>query len=167
MKLEYDAISPITKNMCVLSEADEMSGVTSHMCMESGYVTTEQLIEGTEAVTEYERTITQLMRNVKFIDPETKLVWYPAFLRSAVAMLYCTGTSVTDMTWEVSRIIELPESQRDKFPIPGREGEYYNTMIDTANATVYDKALFENALDCFYEIVTEHYETVKVESDEN
>jgi len=34
-------------------------------------------------------------------------------------------------------------------------------MVDTANATVYDKALFENALDCFYEIVTEHYESVK------
>jgi len=101
MKLEYDAISPITKNMCVLSEADETTGVTSHMCMESGYVTTDQLINGTDAVTEYERTITQLMRNVKFVDLDTNLVWYPAFLRSAVAMLYCTGTSAADMTWEI------------------------------------------------------------------
>ena len=42
MKLEYDAISPITKNMCVLSEADESNGIASHMCMESGFVTTDQ-----------------------------------------------------------------------------------------------------------------------------
>ena len=167
MKLEYDAISPITKNMCVLSEADDENGVTSHMCMESGYVTTEQLVQGSEAVTEYETSITQLMRKLKFVDSETNLAWYPAFLRSPIAMLYCSGTSAEDMVWEVAKIIELPESQQNKYPIPGRDGEFYNTMIDTINATVYDKSLFENALDCFYEIITEHYQNVKVEADEN
>ena len=137
------------------------------MCMESGYVTTEQLVQGSEAVTEYETSITQLMRKLKFVDSETNLAWYPAFLRSPIAMLYCSGTSAEDMVWEVAKIIELPESQQNKYPIPGRDGEFYNTMIDTINATVYDKSLFENALDCFYEIITEHYQNVKVEADEN
>jgi hypothetical protein len=82
-------------------------------------------------------------------------------------MLYCSGTSAADMIWEVAKIIEMPEEQRNKYPIPGREGEFYNTMIDTANATMYDKSLFENALDCFYEIITDHYQSVKVEADEN
>ena len=167
MKLEYDAISPITKNMCVLSEADDSNGIASHMCMESGFVTTDQLVEGSEAVTEYEKSITQLMRKLRFVDLDTNLVWYPAFLRSPIAMLYCSGTDATDMIWEVAKIIELPESQQNKFPIPGQDGEFYSTMIDTANATLYDKALFENALDCFYEIITEHYQNVKVEADEN
>ena len=36
----YDAISPITGNNCVLIEADEMTNQESRICMESGYTTT-------------------------------------------------------------------------------------------------------------------------------
>lgn len=153
MKLEYDAISPITKNMCVLSEPDETTGIMSYMCMESGYVTTDQLIDGTDQLVEFEKGLTGLMRKIKFVDPETNLVWYPAFLRSPYAMLYCVGNDASDMLWQVAKVVDLPKEQHDKYLVPGSDGEFYTSMIDTANATSYDKALFENALDLFYEII--------------
>jgi hypothetical protein len=167
MKLEYDSISPITKNLCVLSEPDDTTGVMSYMCMESGYVTTDQLIEGSQQIEEFEKGITTLMRQIKFTDPETKLVWYPAFLRSPYAMLFCTGTNEHDMLWQVAKVVDLPKELRAQ--VPGKEGEYYTSMIDTANATSYDKALFENALDLFYEIIFKETQTdpIELNQDEN
>jgi hypothetical protein len=53
--------------------------------------------------------------------------------------------------------------------VPGKEGEYYTSMIDTVNATSYDKALFENALDLFYEIIFKETQTdpIELNQDEN
>ena len=37
LKADYDEISPITGNKCVIIEVDEQSNTTSYICMESGY----------------------------------------------------------------------------------------------------------------------------------
>ena len=41
MNIEYDEISPITGNLCVVVEADPKVGRVSYLCMESGYTTTD------------------------------------------------------------------------------------------------------------------------------
>ena len=54
MKLEYDAISPITGNKCVLEEANTNDNTVSYLCMESGFTSHENLIEGSEFEKKYE-----------------------------------------------------------------------------------------------------------------
>ena len=76
MKLEHDSVSPITGNECVIIEADEKTGTNSYMCMESGYTTTDNFKIDSEHVETYETQITELMKNIKFEDKETGLVWY-------------------------------------------------------------------------------------------
>ena len=49
IKLDYDEVSPITGNKCVIVEADKESGEEHRMCMESGYVTRTSLVIDSKA----------------------------------------------------------------------------------------------------------------------
>ena len=123
------------------------------MCMESGYTTTENFKVDSEDVKNYEVTITQLMRDVKFIDKEFNLIWYPSFLHiPGAGMLYCSGNK-EDMKWEVAPVVTISDEEKVNYPIPNKEGEYYTSKLDTENSIKFDKDNFSDALDEFYSYV--------------
>ena len=158
MKLDYDAISPITGNECVIIEADENTNINSYMCMESGYTTTDQFQINSKAIELYEKQITDLMREVKYTDTNLGLIWYPAFLNVPnVGMLYCIGENQSNMSWEVAGTIDLTGEERLKYPIPGKDGEYFTSKLDTENAKKFNKDEFSEALDYFYSLVNGVY----------
>jgi hypothetical protein len=158
MKLEYDSNSPITGNLCVIEEADD-SGNTHYMCMDSGYTTTSYLTIGSDVTEEFESKLTELMRAVRHADVDRGLMWYPAFLQTPVAMLYCSGTGAHDLVWEVAQVVPLTEEEQKEYPIPGYEDMYFSSKLDTENSTKFDKANFAEALDMFYDILNKEYQT--------
>jgi len=159
IKLEYDEISPLTGRKCVVVEADEETNIESYICMESGYTTSDNLkIESTETLHDYEQTITELMKAVKFEDKERGLFWYPAFMQVPGAMLYCKGASFDEMVWEVARIVDIIGEERLKYPVPGKEGEYHTSRLDVENAKTYSKRDFQSAFDDLYAKVKEEIE---------
>jgi hypothetical protein len=155
LKADYDGYSPVTGNFCVLAEADETTNVTSYMCMESGYNTSELLKIGSAEAEKYEETLTELMRDARIEVEETGLVWYPSFLQFPFGMLYLGGTSASDMHWEVAEIVDVHDHEKTKYPIPGQEGQYFTSKLDVDNAKVFDKLDFASALDALYSIVQE------------
>jgi len=154
MNLEYDEISPITGNQCVLVESDQTTKSTSYLCMESGYTTSDKLEVGSSDVINYEQSVTELMRTTKFIDESRNLIWYPAFMPVPGAMLYCEGTD-TNWKWKVAKVVSITGADRLKYPIPGKENEYHTNRLDVDNANIYDKLDFETALNELYTIVGE------------
>ena len=156
MKLEYDAISPITGNKCVLIEADTQSNTESYICMESGFSTHEKLVQDSEFQKQYEDKCTELMLSCKFIDDDKK-AWYPTFMRLPGGMLYAEGPSKDNWNWKVAKIIPLVGEERKKYPIVGQTGSYHESKLDVENANQYDNTDFQLALDELYNIVRETY----------
>ncbi len=157
MNLEYDQISPITNNKCVLVEADEKTNSESYLCMESGYTSSDKLQIGSSDIFNYEASITELMKKEKFIDEERNLIWYPAFMPVPGAMLYCEGES-ENWQWKVARVVQITGAERIHYPVVGKEGEYHTSRLDVDNAKVYNKLDFESALNELYNIVGEQNE---------
>ena len=157
MNIDYDEISPITGNKCVVVEAEPENNVISYICMESGYTTTDQLVTGGLYIEQYEAKLTELMIDAKFEDEKTKLTWYPTFMQMPGGMLYPDGT-VHNLKWKVAKVIPLIGEERLEYPIPGREGEYYTSTLDVENANIYDTGDFKIALDELYNIVKETIE---------
>ena len=153
MKINYDEVSPITGNKCVIVEADEQTNTESYLCTESGYTTTDKLVIDSVHVKQYEQMITQLMVDAKFEDVVAGLVWYPCFMQLPGAMLYCKGDNPEELKWEVSKIVAIEGDERLKYPVPGKEGEYHTSRLDVENGKIYDKADFKSALDDIYDIV--------------
>tara|TARA_R100000315_G_C5228470_1_gene139452 strand:+ start:1161 stop:1664 length:504 start_codon:yes stop_codon:yes gene_type:complete len=157
MKLDYDSISPVTGNKCVLEESNPKDNTTSFLCMESGFTSHEHLLEGTEFQEGYESTCTELMLSCKVVDDKNK-AWYPAFMQMPGAMLYSEGTSAQSWNWRVAKIVPLLGEERKKYPIMGKENEYHTSRLDVENAKTYDKDNFKTALDDLYSIVKEAYD---------
>jgi hypothetical protein len=158
MNLDYDEISPITGNKCVLVEADESSDTQSYLCMESGYTTTDKLIKGSSNLERHETHLTELMLDAKHEDEQTDLVWYPTFMQMPGAMLYPEGTDAKDWNWKVAKVVPIIGEERLKYPIPGKENEYHTSKLDVDNAKTYDNNDFQTALNDLYSIVKEVYD---------
>ena len=154
MKLEYDGISPITGNKCVLEEANSHDGSVSYLCMESGLTSHENLIDDSEFQTKYESQLTELMISCKYVD-ENSRAWYPTFMQLPGGMLYAEGESPTSWEWKVATIIPIWGDERLNYPIPGQDEKYYTSRLDVENAKTYNKDDFETALTELYSIVKE------------
>jgi hypothetical protein len=154
IKLDYDEISPITNNLCVIVEALE-NGMNSYMCMESGYVTNDMLQAESDMISQYEENISQLMRDVKYIDDKRGLVWYPTYMQVGQYVLYSNGTGKHDLGWEVAEIVALPEDEIKNYPIPGRNTEFYSSRVDVDTAQFYID--FESAMNALYAKVANYY----------
>lgn len=154
MKLEYDSISPITGNECVLEEGNEQDNTVSFLCMESGYTSFDKLILDSEFQKTYESKLTELMISCRFVA-EDKKVWYPSFMQLPGGMLYIEGASKDEWNWKVAKVISLNEEERKQYPIIGKPNEYHTSRLDVENAKQYNNGDFKVALDELYSILKE------------
>ena len=154
--LDYDSISPVTGNKCVLEEANEHDNTVSYLCMESGFTSSEKLIDGTEFQKKYETQCTDLMISCKIIDDDNR-AWYPTFMQMPGGMLYCEGKTSQSWSWKVAKVIPIFGDERKKYPVPGKEGEFHTSRLDVDSAKTYDNNDFQTALDELYNIIKEAY----------
>ena len=146
MNLDYDGISPITGNKCVLEEANTHDNSVSYLCMESGFTSHEHLLDGSDFQEKYEQPLTELMIDCKTVDDDNR-VWYPTFMQLPGGMLYIEGESNLDWKWKVAQIVPIVGEERLQYPVLGKEDEYHTSKLDVENAKSFDKNDFKIALD--------------------
>ena len=156
LELDYDSVSPITGNKCVIEEANQVDNTVSYLCMESGFSSHEKMLEGSDFQVKFEKHLSELMINCKTIDDQ-KRVWYPTFMQMPGAMLYAQGESKTDWNWKVAQIVPIVGDERLNYPVVGKPKEYHTSRLDVENANTYDKEDFASALDNLYSIVKTLY----------
>tara|TARA_R110000796_G_scaffold154662_1_gene271373 strand:- start:253 stop:744 length:492 start_codon:yes stop_codon:yes gene_type:complete len=156
INLDYDAVSPITNNKCVIEEASPHDNSVSYLCMESGFTSHEHLDDNSEFQKGYELNLTELMIKCKFIDDDDK-AWYPTFMQMPGGMLYMEGESIQSWSWKVAKIIPIVGDERLNYPVLGKEKEYHTSRLDVDNAKTYDKDNFKDALEELYVIVKQEY----------
>lgn len=152
MKMEYDDISPMTGNKCVVVETE--NDIQSFLCFETGFTTTSELIKGSDVQNEFESHVTELMKSLKFEDEKTNLVWYPVFMQMPDRMLYTDGTD-KKWNWKVAYVVDIKEDEKEKYPNPFFEGEFYTSILDVENANTYDSHDFKMALNELFDGVRE------------
>ena len=160
MKLDFDEISPFSKDKTVLVESDEYTNIESRICLSSGYTTNDKWVNGSDIIQQYEGNVTELMRETKYEDGELGTTWYLSTMQTPAAILYPAG-SVFEWQWEVAPVEYLSGEDRKKYPIPGKEDEYYTSRLATEKALKFKTDDFKSAMDHFYKLVQEYYEQPK------
>tara|TARA_A100001201_G_scaffold107308_1_gene91804 strand:+ start:400 stop:930 length:531 start_codon:yes stop_codon:yes gene_type:complete len=157
LKLDYDEVSPITENKCVIVEADDKSGEEHRMCMESGFVTRTSLVPNSKACSKHEMGCSELMKRLQMVDMRLNSVWYPTFMQGPNCMLYCEGNGATpsDYNWSLAKVVPIVGDERLKYPVVGKTDEYHTSRLDVDNAEKFPGYSFETALDAFYKTVQE------------
>ena len=153
LKLDYDEISPITNNKCVIVEADEESGAEHRMCMESGYITRTTFTQRSDACMKYETGCSELMIKLRVNSNTTGTVWYPTFMQMPGVMMYIEGEGKipSDYNWSVAKVVPIVGEDRLQYPVIGKENEYHTTRLDVDNAVKFKGNEFELALETFYD----------------
>lgn len=161
MKLDFDAISPISGKKSVFENYDSVTGTILALCMESGYHTIKPLWKyGTDAVNSIESHIPKEYSNVKFIDDEN-YVWYPYMVINSKAMaILKPNIEGKNIEWAVA---ELTTTDDGSAPIVIRSPMQVDTKSifyeKPDSVKVFSKECFGEALDHYYKIVYSKEET--------
>ena len=54
-----------------------------------------------------------------------------------------------DWTWEVMKVRDVTEEEKEKYPLPNKEGEFFKTILDVNGKKNYEK---DNLMEALKEI---------------
>lgn len=148
MEVDEKVICPhCGQSECFHEHHQTETGTTeSFMCVGCGYTTTSLNEEGSEMIKQYEEITANLIKDLRWVDPATKLVWYPVVLNfHETGMMFPDGTSIEDWGWRAALAVDVEESEQHKYPIKGKKDEFFKKRIDMENSELFDKDQFRQA----------------------
>jgi hypothetical protein len=144
MKKDTTENSPFTGKESVIVEI--VDGKTSKICMDSGYMTNDDFnINNKEILSKYEESMPKLMIEKKYKDTELGQYWYLTSIQFKTGMIYPQPNTIDEYEWVFAPVIGLDADEQLQYPVPGKDGEFYNTRLATEHAEYYTKHNFQGA----------------------
>jgi len=117
--MESKTSCPICKdlhNNCVV-EKTEVDGLPfeSYICFECGLTTNSHFALDSEYLEKATENNTQLMNDLKIIDEERSLVWYPSVINMGEKGIIYPDGSITDWHWYYAAVVDVSEDEREKY----------------------------------------------------
>jgi hypothetical protein len=138
---------PMTNEpLCYVTEV--APGINNYMSLASGYFTNSLMKEGEDFYNEQSELLPELYKELAWKDPETELIWLPQSINlPSSGMVFINGTSTEDWEWVGVLATEIPDTEREKYPIPGKKNEFYEYKMDMKTMKQFGKRGFIDALD--------------------
>ncbi len=118
---------------------------SSYLCFKCGFMSDSRLEIGSAKLTESLKQSPQLVRNSKFEDKERNIVWYPSVVNMGPKGIIYPEGRPDSYVWKYAKVVDIPDSEQKKYPVAGKEGEYYKTRLDTDGASSYGRYEFLDA----------------------
>lgn len=129
---------------CFREEVGE--NMTSYLCMGCGYTTNDLFKTDSEQLAGYETTMPELYKDIKFVDSERGVTWYPTVLNvPTVGLVFVDGTTKDNWVWKAAPAVDVDEQEREKYPIPGKPGEFYTRRVNMELAKEFEQDQFTEA----------------------
>ena len=145
--METKILSPIDNNpdYCFQS-VDATTGITSYLDYKTGYTSNSKLIKNSDYVSEAEANQPKLVTELRVLDNLRDLVWYPSVINiPGQGMIFPMGIK-TEWEWEVMKVREVTEEEKEAYPLPDKEGEFFKTILDVKGKLNFSKNNFMDAL---------------------
>ena len=126
-------------NNCFV-ETTEIDGkpFESYMCFGCGMTTNSYMAIDSEKLEELTKNNTQLMNDLKIMDEERGLIWFPSVVNMGEkGLIYPDGVK-TDWHWHYAKVIDVPEEQRKHY-------EGHDKRLDIEHPEVFGQFEFMDA----------------------
>ena len=126
-------------NNCFV-ERTEIEGepFESYMCFGCGMTTNSYMAIDSDKLEELTKNNTQLMNDLKIMDEERGLIWFPSVVNMGEkGLIYPDGVK-TDWHWHYAKVIDVPEEQRKHY-------EGHDKRLDIENPEVFGQFEFMDA----------------------
>ena len=118
-----------------------------YLCMSTGYMTTTQFKAESESFQNHLASSPKIVNELQFVDHLRGLVWIPCVLNMGKLGIIFPEGSRDDWIWKYASIVDIPKEEQHNYPVPKKDGEFYETKLDLENAKRFSKDKFYEACD--------------------
>ncbi len=102
--------------------------------------------EGEEFYAQQLEVLPELYKDVLFKDKDG-LIWMPTTINLPQSgMVFYNGTNKENAKWAAVKAVRVLPEEREKYPIKGKPGEYYEWRMDMSTIKGYEMKEFMDAL---------------------
>ncbi len=145
--MEKKILSPINGNAEYCFQAtDPKTGITSYLDYQTGFTSNSKLKVESDYVKEAEKNQPKLVTDLAVVDNLRDIIWYPSVINiPGKGMIFPIGEK-ENWQWEVMKVREVTEEEKEKYPLPDKEGEYFKTILDVKGKLNFSTDKFMDAL---------------------
>ena len=113
------------------------------MCFNCGFMSNTNFTN--ENLDKVESNTSKLVGELKWLDEERKIWWYPAVVNMGPKGVIYPEGNTESWVWRYAKVVDVSEEEQKQYPIPDKDGEFYTTKLDVENAETYGQYEFLQA----------------------
>ena len=130
---------------CYVQEVNQ--DIKNYMCYGCGFQTNSLMKQDETFFEEQMEALPNLYKELMGEDEEGK-IWMPSTVNlPEKGMVFANGPNASAWMWGAVKAVPVKEEDKEKYPIPGKKGEYYNFRMDMDTLKEFDEKDFIEALD--------------------
>lgn len=127
-------------------EYEAAEGIKTYQCMGCGFISNSLMKEGEEFYTQQLEALPELYKDLIYTD-KNGLKWFPSTVNiQELGMVFVQGTNNIDWGWAAARSVLVKDDEKEKYPIPGRKGEFYKMRVDMSTLKHFGQLGYQDAL---------------------
>jgi len=126
-------------------ERKDTDDFKSYLCFRCGYTSNSLYSKKSKERNKHLETTAEIIKELEFFDEERQLYWYPSVINMGSKGIIFPEGSVESWYWRYAQVIFIPEEERKDYPVPGKDGEYYESRLDVEGAKRFGQFEFLDA----------------------
>ena len=129
---------------CYVDEVNQ--DIKTHFCYGCGFQTNSLMVEGGEFYEQQKEVLPELYKDLFYTDGKGK-IWMPSAINvHEKGMVFANGANIRDWNWSAVKAVPVTEEEKEKYPIPGKKGQYYEWRMDMTTLKNFPEHEYMDAL---------------------
>ena len=130
---------------CYVQEVNQ--SIKNYMCYGCGFQTNSLMKKDEVFFEEQMETLPNLYKELMGEDYEGK-IWMPSTVNlPEKGMVFANGPNASDWKWGAVKAVPVKDEDKEKYPIPGKKGEYYKFRMDMDTLKNFEERDYMEALE--------------------
>jgi hypothetical protein len=141
---------------CYVQEVNQ--DIKNYQCYGCGFMTNSIMKKDSQFLEEQMELLPNLYKELMGEDESGK-VWMPSTVNlPEKGMVFANGSNADNWKWAAVKSIPVLEDEKEKYPIPGKKGEFYKKRVDMDTLKEFEEGDYMEALD-YIEVFDEDLDT--------
>ena len=142
---------------CYVQEVNQ--DIKNYQCYGCGFMTNSIMKKDSQFLEEQMELLPNLYKELMGEDESGK-VWMPSTVNlPEKGMVFANGSNADNWKWAAVKSIPVLEDEKEKYPIPGKKGEFYKKRVDMDTLKEFEEGDYMEALD-YIEVFDEDLDVV-------
>jgi hypothetical protein len=129
---------------CYVEEVNQ--DIKTYFCYGCGFQSNSLMKPESEFLTQQSEVLPELYKDL-FFEDESGMVWMPSAVNlPQQGMIFANGVDSKDWKWSAVKAIPVTEEEKEKYPIPGKEGQFYEWRMDMSTISHFAEREYIDAL---------------------